>query len=486
MQQKICVLEVNEVPIRVWKTYSEQVPTSAVRRLFSEGKLYKTSADDVTADFLYPSQTWASLNTGLSYDAHQIHWYNDPKPQPDQFWWHQAALSGRRVGLVNVLHTSPLDHYLTQAPYSFLVPDCFAPNTQTFPARYCPFQSMNLQLAKTNGRIASSRVSELFTLAKKSLADPAGFGVTPFTILEGMYTLPKLIKSRERLRNLQFPPLGSIFFSLLQQNDPDIAVLFTNHIAAAQHRYWYALFPNDYAEAIYSDAWVHKYRNDILDAVGIFDRFLKKVSAFCKATDRILLIVSSMGQQANRKLSSSAVAGRRREFSLSDPLAFLRAAIGPTSARLEGAMVPQYTISFDTSSQAEYAARQMADFLRNNPSLSESSVYVANNKLTMSLLFSSDAPISIYDGKKVGLTTVGVRGFDIDDHHSGCHHADGTLLIWNDTNDALFSPQVTPSSFSYLRYAAELRRYLHLNEAPVPTIHLKDQHRRVHFDPYIS
>ena len=151
MDQKICIIEVNEVPQQVWKKYRDAFPNSAVAGFFDEGKSYQTLADDVEVDDLYPSQTWASLNTGLPYSDHKIHWYNDPKPDLNLFWWHQAAVDGKSVGLVNVLHSSPLNHLARQAKYSFIVPDCFAPDCKTLPAKFESFQKLNIQLTKKTG-----------------------------------------------------------------------------------------------------------------------------------------------------------------------------------------------------------------------------------------------------------------------------------------------------------------------------------------------
>jgi hypothetical protein len=114
----------------VWKEYCKIYPDSVVARLFGQGELYRTIADDVAYEFLYSPQSWASLNTGLPYAEHRIHWYNDPIPNMGLFWWHQAAVSGKRVGLVNVLHTSPLSALRKEADYDFLLPDCFSPNSQ--------------------------------------------------------------------------------------------------------------------------------------------------------------------------------------------------------------------------------------------------------------------------------------------------------------------------------------------------------------------
>lgn len=462
MTKKICVVETNEVPIRVWQEYCKAYPESTLARMFGQGKLYCTRADDVPDDFLYPSQTWASLNTGVPYEQHQIHWYNDPKPDRSLFWWHQAAKNGKHVGLVNVLHTSPLSALRDEASYDFVLPDCFSPTVDTFPSRYEAFQSLNLQLTEKNGRASTSGLSDLRRLAGKAVFNPGTFGLSPFTVIETARAAPGILRSRERLRSLQFPPLGSIFLDLVKRHDCDIAVMFTNHIAAAQHRYWYALFPQDYPEQVYDEAWVGKYRNDILNAVDLFDRYMKKLSAFCEATDRILIVVSSMGQQANRTLTREYVSGTSLAHRLDKPVKFINAVLGRNLARFERAMVPQYTYVFPDTASATKAMARLRRFLEINPALRGSSVDIVGTKVTVTIWVSgTPADLQIEMGS-LPLDAFGFQTLQVEDHHAGCHSPDGTLLVWNDRRDELFSSRDTPESFSYLRYANELRRYLGL------------------------
>lgn len=140
--RRLCIIEACEVPLRVWQTYADRHPASTIARLLTQGKVFRTVADDVEDEQLYPSQTCASLNTGLPYEEHGIRWYNDPKPDRHQFWWHQAACWGKRVSLVNVLHSSPLSELAAEGDYAFLIPDCFAADSDTHPENYRQFQEL--------------------------------------------------------------------------------------------------------------------------------------------------------------------------------------------------------------------------------------------------------------------------------------------------------------------------------------------------------
>src|SRR5215217_3151555 len=101
------VFEINEVPLRIFRHFQKLRPNSHLGRLMQASAVLETMALDVAESFLYPSQTWASLNTGAPYGQHKIHWYNDPKPLQFPLYWKVLADAGKTVGLVNTLHSSP-------------------------------------------------------------------------------------------------------------------------------------------------------------------------------------------------------------------------------------------------------------------------------------------------------------------------------------------------------------------------------------------
>ena len=163
---KLVILEVNEVPLRVLRKYAELKPTSHISALLQDSLVLTSEARDVPEEQLFPSQTWASQNTGVAYGKHQIYWYNDPKPNGYPMFWRIAAERGQAVGLVNTLHSSPAHRDYERANYRFVIPDCFAADNYAKPATYVPFQSLNLIATKKSGRVASlaAPVKELLRL----------------------------------------------------------------------------------------------------------------------------------------------------------------------------------------------------------------------------------------------------------------------------------------------------------------------------------
>ncbi len=107
-EMKLVVVEANEIPPRIFEAFASRYSNSVIARILKEEAFGAILADDVPKEVLYPSQTWASMNTGLPFQKHQVHWYNDAK-NFDSFYWHHAARNGKTTVLINTLHSSPVE-----------------------------------------------------------------------------------------------------------------------------------------------------------------------------------------------------------------------------------------------------------------------------------------------------------------------------------------------------------------------------------------
>ena len=133
-------------------------------------------------------------------------------------------------------------------------------------------------------------------------------GIKFKTLFDAASLVPKIKTgktNKERLRNLQFTLLADIFLKQLKQQDVDLAIFFTNHVAANMHRYWYGLFPQEYDLELYDSLWMKKYSSEIIVSLDLLDSFLRKLIEYCQQQGRALILVSSMGQTANEKLRST-------------------------------------------------------------------------------------------------------------------------------------------------------------------------------------
>jgi hypothetical protein len=459
---KLVVLEVKEVPLRVLRKYAELKPTSHISALLQDSLVLTSEARDVPEAKLYPSQTWASQNTGTAYGKHQIYFYNDPKPDSYPMYWRIAAERGQTVGLVNTLHSSPAHRDYERANYLFVIPDCFAADSYTKPATYVPFQSLNLTATKKSGRVASLTlpVKELLRLVPTL----PRLGIRPQTYrycAEVAIGVAARKINRERLRLLQFPLIADIFLRALSETQPHLAILFTNHVAANMHRYWYALFPEDYGKQCYGPEWTHKYRGEILASLDILDPYLARLMAYCRESRSVLVVTSSMGQRAKDDLPERIDRQVSRGYRLERVGRFIGAVLDSAPAyRLESAMVPQHTLKFEN----QETARRMADRLdKRRPELKHIVLNLSLNRDTLTVSVELDPREERFyiAGRAYTATQLGFVEFSIDDHHAGDHCKQGSLIVFNSSSAAAKCDTV-----DYLEYAPAVLEYLGVGRKP--------------------
>ena len=463
MAQKLIIIEINEMPLRVFQRFQKLRPGSHLDELLKSSQVIETLAQDVEQSFLYPAQSWASLNTGAPYSAHKIHWYNDPKPDEYPLYWKTLAQHGFSMGIVGSLHSSPAESYASSNEnYKFVIPDCFAPDSYTKPGYFEPFQKMNLKAVSSNARVANVRVP--VQDAALMVMNSPRYGIRMRTIVEGANLVYKILRknaNRERLRNLQFPLIADMFLHLSHKHQPDVAVTFTNHVAGNMHRYWYALFPEDYETKVYDNRWVSKYSDEITAAVDLLDGYIGELMREARETDRILVVVSSMGQKANPRLTANEVNARKYAYRLEDVHKF----IGHfTKSRynfaVDSAMVPQVTLAFRDAGEAAQFAAEVQEALYGMQYID---IFVDQNQEMVTLSVTLNGRVSEYmiQGRTVQYSDLGFARLEIDDHHSGCHCPEGSLIIYNSRTAKAAKPSV-----DYLEYAPALLSHFGIPQAP--------------------
>lgn len=425
--RRLVVVEANEVPLRVVEDLATRGRAPFFSKLLDGGTLIETEVDEVIPRELYPSQTWASLNTGVPWAQHGVYWYGDRKPTEYPLYWQIAARSGRSVGLVNTLHSSPLAEQCAEGDFDFVIPDCFAADDATLPASYRTFQRANLSLTAANSRRVGGRpeTSDLFRLAVS--LPRLGARTSTLAALTRLVTgVARNRIPRERIRQAQFLLQRDMFDKLLRKRQPDLAVMFTNHVAAAMHRYWYALYPEDFGREHYAPDWVERYRNEIPIAVGHLDRYLGDLDRWCRSTDRTLVVVSSMGQGPSNRLETDA----DHEAVVVDGECFLDAlGIDGEGITVTGSMNPQVTVVADDEDRAIDVADRLA-------AVGEDDVFwvVERADTVVTVTYSIevvDADTVRLDGMRRPARSVGVEVHPIDDHSSGRHIARGILGVSN-------------------------------------------------------
>lgn len=434
--RNLVVVEANEIPRRIVEDLAPTGRIPFLADLLDQGRLIETVADQPAPRELYPSQTWASMNTGVAYTDHGIYWYGDPKPDRFPMYWQHAARSGRSVGLVNTLHSSPIDAQCVEGDYRFVIPDCFSTDSGAIPEDLQSFQRANVALTAANRRkvglrrapkelAAVARSLPKLGLQRRTVADLAG-------LVGGAATgrIP-----RERLRSGQFLLMGDLFHRLLTEKTPDLAMLFTNHVAAAMHRYWYAMYPGDFCEEHYGPDWVDRYRHEIAANLAGLDRYLSRLHRWCLHNDRTLMLVSSMGQGPSDRLEAAT----GLEAVITDPRKFIDAIGIDPEVEILGSMVPQLTLDCRTAARASSVASVLAD-------VEAGEVFwdVDGSDSVVTLTYHLD-PISIdsirLGGARRSTESVGVAVYEVDDHSSGRHIANGILAV---ANSPSFKPPDEP------------------------------------------
>lgn len=441
------VFEVNEIPLCVLEKYISNKPKSNIAKLRNR---IITKAEDLPEEELYPSQTWASINTGKSFNEHRVKWFSDRLALED-LYWNKVQKTGKKVSVVGSLHTSPANSFLT-SDHNFVcfIPDFFSNDNKTYPKNFQAFQEFNIKVTDENKRF--SNLSLLWSAFKSFLTKPNLFnwGLNNFLALKQVITIiiSSIFVNKERLRLAQFSLSCSIFFNSLRKK-PDLAIIFTNHVASMMHRYLHAYIESK--SNPYGEDWNKKYCKEVEFSIDLLDEWIGKIM---KASDKDatkIIMLSSMGQKINEEINQEHVSNFQADYVLKDPHLLLEKLVEnlpPYTQR--GVMVPQYAFNFSNSSEAFYVHEQLSKIgtdknLRfghytnnKNESTNIKGMYlnsdVNNDVVTLSVQLNQDI-INIYDNEfnfsKLGFTKVST-----DNHHSGEHDKNG--ILWS---NFLFSNQ---------------------------------------------
>lgn len=296
---KIIFFELNEVPIRVFEYYITKRPNSWIANNYAKFKKYETITEN--QGHLSPWNSWPTLHRGVPSDKHYISDFNQNLNEVDKEFppiWNILSENGIKTGVFGSLHSQEVPN--STLNYDFYVPDVFAPNHECFPKDIELFQKINLNLSRKSGRNVDTSLP--YSEVLKGLLKIRNFGFKLDTLSS---VTKQLVEERispwksVRRRTYQTVLAFDVFYKLLNDKKPDFVTFFTNHVASSMHRYWAALFPNEYEKLDYDQEWINTYSNEILFTMDETDKMLKKLGAFVdKNQDYKLIITSSMGQNA--------------------------------------------------------------------------------------------------------------------------------------------------------------------------------------------
>jgi hypothetical protein len=440
--RRVVVLETNEIPLAIYRWYADRRPDSAIAEVLGEHAGQTRLAEDLGDKYLYPSQSWASVSTGVPFQKHGIFWYADPKPAEFPLYWKQAVET-RSVGVVGSLHASPMDDIKNLPGLKFCVPEVFSSGTETLPSSLQPLHEFSVQMTNANARAVTAR-SPIGSYAHGAVA-AARARLRPDTIARLASTAALVAAGRqsgERLRTAHFDLMADVFERQLKHHDPDLTVFFTNHVAAAMHRYWFASFPEDWTDELYSAEWREAHINELPAAMDSLDRFVGRMLRLCRTTDRTLVMVSSMGQVGGEPQIETAT----DVFVVREPGEFFRSLSVRHPHEIRTAMVPQVAAAFENESAALQAHQELDELHVNEPGVSaDRSGHVVT--VSYHLPASSDGKVD-YLGRVRRAHELGGEVIAVKEHRTGTHDPLGGLLCANSPTASLPTDPVDAFEFA--------------------------------------
>lgn len=457
--RSIIVVEANEVPFKVFDYFCNRRPESAIARLMNRSRQYRTHTED-RAKFIMPWTTWPSFHRGVHDEVHQIFKFGQWEIETDRRYpplWSTLARAGLRTGVFSSMQSSPLPADSSQ--FSFYFPDMFGNDPATEPADLRPLQEFNLAMTRESARNVSRKID--FRTGAKMMLSSGKLGIRANTYASlGRQLATELLSPHLKTRRRAYQPLILLdaFCKQLERTRPQFSTFFTNHVAAAMHRYWAAAFPEDYAQFQFDQAWVDKYRNEIEFAMSKLDSIVARLAQYVDAHPEYMLVVAtSMGQAA---IPASHV----KEFlTITNVQAFMAAFhLQPQDVEERPAMVPDFSFKV-TSSKADEFERALRSLavggkragIHRNNDFFHVSVYDERPGLKA----------AEFQGKSLALAELGL-GYHIHEDEVACtaqHIPEGTLLVYSPHSDA--KPSTQRSDVSALDFAPSVLRHFAL-ESP--------------------
>jgi hypothetical protein len=345
----LILYELNEVPWRVIDWYVRLRPSSAFARLQQSATTHTTVTRDEGE--LHPWTTWPSLHRGVYNSRHNIRFINQDLSAANA-WppvWETVKAAGKRVGVFGSLQSYP-----AQQGYAFYVPDTFSPGCGTMPPAYSAFQRFNLRQTQQDGAQASplkfdsSVASDVLNMMRVGLRMATCSTIARHVLKERVNPL-----YRSRRSVLQGVVAFDIFRHALRTTRPDFCTFFTNHVAGMMHRYWKQTFPEDFGAGPSTPA-DRFHAGSIACAMDIADAQLGWMMAYVDANGGMLMLASSMGQEA---IDRGEYVG---EWRITDMKKFWSAMAWHAPVQNLLAMQPDFNFSFASAVDAEEFLRAAA------------------------------------------------------------------------------------------------------------------------------
>ncbi|MFT3743652.1 MAG: hypothetical protein QM785_05080 [Pyrinomonadaceae bacterium] len=424
---KLIFFELNEVPVRILDYYRHARRNSWLAKNYLNLKKYETYSENI--GHLSPWNTWPTVHRGVSNERHYISDFNQDLIEVDREFppiWDILTKNGVKTGVFGSFHSYPLPSELTN--YDFYVPDVFAAGSECFPASIDIFQDVNLKLSRESARNVDRSVP--FGQIARLVSKITDLGFRPSTMLDiGGHLAQERVApwKATRRRTYQSVLAFDVFYKLLRSRKPDFVTFFTNHVASSMHRYWAALFPDDYENQKYEQDWIETYGGEIVFAMDKTDKMLARLGAFVDANPEYKLIVtSSMGQNAIECEPFET------QLYVDDKVKFM-AVLGVEAGDFEPlpSMLPQFNFAISESRNAEVENKLTSLAVNGEPIVFR---HLAGKGFSVDLGHQNlkETTISL-GGRSIDLDESGLKNVVIEDKSSSTayHIPEGHLFIYH-------------------------------------------------------
>ncbi|MEM7413185.1 MAG: hypothetical protein AAF430_23345 [Myxococcota bacterium] len=430
--RKIVLLEANEIPFRIFDRYVANHDASALARHLPACRQYMTFAID--SGHLSPWVTWPTLHRGVSNDEHKIRAFGEDLTEANEKFppiWELLNRGGVKTGVFGPLHSWPLPERPER--FDFFVPDTFANTPECYPDELTSFQRFNLAMARKSPRNVSSEVD--WKSAVQFMVRAPALGLRPKTVME---LASQLIQERtlpwKRIRRRTFQPVLAfdLFMKQLERHRPAFSNFFTNHVASSMHRFWAAIFPDEYDALELGEEWQEQYGGEIDFCMAWTNDFFERLTSFADQNpEYLILVASSMGQ--------AAASGKRiaTQLYLRKPERLLaKAGVGEGEWERRPSMEPAVSLYV-----AEHRCDEFRSFLNRMEIRGEAVYFDEKDGGFFDLHFGqtnlqADEAFASVDGAPVPFAELGLESVELEDEagSTAYHVPEGTLFIYDPQN----------------------------------------------------
>jgi len=436
--RKVILFELNEVPFRVLDGFCQKYPNSEFAALLDRCQQFVTTCEDEVE--LDPWISWPTLHRGVKDRQHRILSLGQVLDKVDTQYppiWRILTAAGHTAGVFGSIHSSHTPASTEQ--YKFYLPDFFDDELFAHPAVLKGFQRFNLEMTRRSARNVDTGIPRSAVAGFLQSAVALGLSLdTVYEIIAQLLRERREPRVRIRRRSLQSLLMADVFIRMLRKGMPDFSTFYSNHVAAAMHRYWAAAFPMDYDPNLTGVEWQNLYEGEVFEAVRIADKVLGKMRRFVDGRDdTTLVIASSMGQCATRNPPSEGL------FTIRNIEKFM-ASLGVNRGqfRQRHAMVPCSGIIVDDSARDKLKRRLDEFRIEDNVMVeSENEVTPMSYGSHDGNFFSFYMNFDSYSGEHIGYIGNHAKSFEelgigFVPHEDGVsvtahHHPDGTLMIYD-------------------------------------------------------